>query len=99
MPLSIKIPEVQTIELLDSDGNQVAVEEAHVLVDLLRKSQEGIDVKDSLQTPVWTGRFAANLNEAYSPTKPISSAQAYLIADGVNGYWSGIVKSFRQGLK
>lgn len=99
MPLTIKIPEVQTVELLDGDGNQVVVEEVHVLVDLLRKSQEGIDTKDQLQTAVWTGRFAAILNESYGISKPINSAQAYLIADAVNGYWSGIVKSFRQGPK
>lgn len=99
MPLTIKIPEVQTVELLDGDGNQVVVEEVHVIVDLLRKSQEGVDVKDSLQTGVWTGRFAANLNESYSIARPITAAQAYLIADAVNGYWAKVVHSFRQGLK
>jgi len=99
MPLTIKIPEVDMVDLVDSDGSVVATEEPHVLVDLLRKSQEGVDTSDPLQTQVWTGRFAANLNEAYGIKKPLTSAQAYLIADAVNGYWSRTVKSFREGLK
>ena len=96
MPLTFTLPDANDVVVKDASGETLFTEQLHILNELVRFAQVGLDMKDPLILGTWTNRLAVLLNDRFSipPEKNLNGGQALLLARGIVDAWNKVADSF-----